>query len=226
MHSQRIIEHLQSLKNEHRLLYLVKIPTQYTTTLDVKNISENEKWIGPLTENMKCDYFQKFKLPGNERVKTYKIDLVSKSLKVLENKDLSCYCIKQNEKIVGLFESRRDVFEYVIKNNYENVKIIHAVFQNDHYASLFENKGKYNIKDVPMGVCVGCKYVQKEPAKEGYWICGMNTTWACFDCKYGRKGSKAIPSRAFACERCTSSDVTWYQGGGYDCHRCKNLGLN
>lgn len=240
MNSQKIIKNLQKSfndKNSFESIYLIKIPIQYkkSTSPDVwgeykQEISENEKWIGPLTENMKCDYFQKFKLPtssGNkDHVNTYKIQLISNEYEVF-GENLSCYCFKYNKKVYGTFKTLKDLFNYLSSHvEYENVKIIHAIFSNKHYNALFENNGVYNIKDIPLGICVGCGYKQQKPAQEGYWICGLTERWACYDCKYGRKGQKPIPSRAFACESCTSNDVTWYQGGGYDCHRCKNLGLN
>ena len=83
---------------------------------------------------------------------------------------------------------------------------------------------QYNIKDIPIGACCRCGEKQEERGVGGIWICGLTDRWACYACKYGRNGP-AIPSRPFACEWCTSSDVKWYQGCTYDCYRCNKLNI-
>ena len=76
----------------------------------------------------------------------------------------------------------------------------------------------------PRGVCVRCSKKQTAVGKDGFWINGMPKTWACYDCKYGRNGPE-IRSYPVACERCTFTDVKWFQGNTYNCPRCKELGI-
>lgn len=109
--------------------------------------------------------------------------------------------------------------------------------QVDRDELIFQKKymsRQFNIKDIPMGTCCKCGYVQKKPAEEGIWICGLTDRWACYNCKYGYIKDKdgnvigfgeGIPSRPFACEWCTYEDPQFFQGLTYRCPRCETFGI-
>ena len=79
----------------------------------------------------------------------------------------------------------------------------------------------FKLEDIPLGTCLQCKFKQSYPGDDGIWLCGLNETWVCWDCKLKHK----YRSRAFACEWCTFDDVKWFQGSTYECPRCKYLEL-
>lgn len=81
---------------------------------------------------------------------------------------------------------------------------------------------KFNIKDIPYGICKRCGILQTAPGQDGFFICGERNNWACYRCKYGQNGPK-IPSRCIgSCEWCTyrGDGMKYYQGGCYKCPRC------
>lgn len=80
---------------------------------------------------------------------------------------------------------------------------------------------KMTLSDIPLGVCCNCGVKQQKIATGGFWINGLPEKWACYKCKY----EVPIRSYPFACEWCTSSNVTWAQFHTYECHRCKKFGI-
>lgn len=95
----------------------------------------------------------------------------------------------------------------------------------DKKSTVKPDSDKFNMDDIPLGICCRCSKKQINAGKDGFWIDGLKEEWACFDCKYGNNGS-VIRSRAFACEWCTYNDVKWFPFNTYDCPRCDHFGIH